>query len=229
MRTQPTSRSYQVSTTGFLNKVYLFMTLGLLLTALVAFYFHTHVALSQIILKSSFAFYAIVIVQLGAVFLFSNSVRKMNASSAFLLFFLYSALSGVTFGLVSFMYTTQNIGYAFAITAGSFFGLSLVGYTTKKDLSPIASFCTMGLIGLILISVLALFIPGLRSETMNLVMGAIGVIVFSGLTAYDTQKIKMFAAHTESQEIAAINGAFMLYLDFINLFLSILRLFGDRR
>ena len=214
--------------TGFLNQVYLIMTLGLLLTAIVAYYFHKNPELSQSLIKSSFTFYGIIIVQLAAVLFFSHMVNKMNTGAAFALFFFYAALTGVTFGILSFFYTAQNIGYAFALTAGSFLGLSIVGYTTKKDLSPVRSFCIMGLFGLIIEAVLAMFIPSLRTNTMQLLMGAIGVIVFAGLTAYDTQKIKAMASQS-NHKVLAISGAFTLYLDFINLFISILRIFGGAR
>lgn len=227
--TTVTSRNNTYSQSTFMNKVYLFMTLGLLVTAAIAYYFHIHPLLTRSIMASHVAFYGIIIVQLGAVLLFSSMVNKLNARAAFFLFFLYAAITGVTFGILSFVYTAQNIGFAFAITAGSFFGLSLIGYTTKKDLSPIGSFCMMGLIGLVIESILAMFIPSLRGNTMELTMSAIGVLVFSGLTAYHTQKIKDMGAQMQNQEIAAINGAFLLYLDFINLFISILRFFGGNR
>lgn len=214
--------------TAFLNRVYLLMTLGLLVTAVVAYYFHSNPQLTQSLVKSSFTFFGIIIVQLAAVLFFSAMVSKMKTSAAYVLFFVYAALTGVTFGILSFVYTAQDISYAFVITAGSFFGLSIIGYTTKKDLGPIRSFCFMGLIGLIILSVMAMFIPSFRSNTMELMMGAIGVIVFAGLTAYDTQKIKEMSVHANHQ-VFAISGAFTLYLDFINLFISILRLFGDRR
>ncbi len=218
----------QAAATGFLNQVYLLMTLGLLVTASVAFYLHSNPMLAQSLIKSSLTFYGIIIVQLVAVIFFSQMVNKMKTGPAFALFFVYAALTGVTFGVLSFFYTAQNIGYAFALTAGSFLGLSIVGYTTKKDLGPVRSFCIMGLIGLIIQAVLAMFIPSLRNNTMELVMGAIGVIVFAGLTAYDTQKIKQMAGQS-NHKVMAISGAFTLYLDFINLFISILRLMGARR
>jgi len=222
------STAQTTSLSGFMNKVYLFMTLGLLVTAAIAFYFHQHPWLSQAIMRSHYAFYGIIIAQLGSWFVFSRAVRNLNAPLCFLLFLTYSVLTGLTFGIISFVYTAENIGYAFAITAGSFFGLSLIGYVVKKDLQAVGTFCIMGLWGLIIESILALFIPALRGNTMELTMGAIGVIVFSGLTAYDTQKIKSMAVYAPNQEVAAITGAFMLYLDFINLFLSILRLFSRR-
>lgn len=224
-----TSRSYPAAATAFMNRVYLFMTLGLLVTAAVAYFFHVHPLISKFVMSSSLTFYGILIAQLGAVLLFSRTVSRLNTNAAFALFFLYSALSGVTFGILSFIYTGQAISYALAITAGSFLGLSLIGYTTKKDLGPIGSFCTMGLIGLVITSLLALFVPALRGNVANLTMSAIGVIVFAGLTAYDTQRIKAMGAQAGYQDVVAINGAFALYLDFINLFISILRFFGDRK
>ncbi|OGO93765.1 MAG: hypothetical protein A3F10_06225 [Coxiella sp. RIFCSPHIGHO2_12_FULL_42_15] len=224
-----TTTSRTVSSSGFMNKVYLFMTLGLLVSAAIAYYFHIHPLLTRSLMASPILFYGVVFAQLGAVLLFSRMVTTLNTQASFILFFVYAALTGVTFGMISFAYTAQNIGYAFAITAGSFLGLSVIGYTTKKDLSPIGSFCMMGLIGLVIESLLAIFIPGLRGNTIELAMAAIGVLVFSGLTAYHTQKIKNMGYEMQNQEVAAINGAFILYLDFINLFLSILRFFGNRR
>lgn len=233
MRQYSTSPSQRATTstaaTGFMNKVYFFMTLGLLVTAAVAYYFHSHPMFTRGLMKTPMLFYGIIIVQLGAVLFFSRAVQKMNVTTTFVLFFLYSALTGVTFGIVSFIYTAQNIAVAFAITAGSFFMLSVVGYTTKKDLTAVGSFVMMGLWGLIIESILAMFIPSLRSNGMELAMSAIGVIVFAGLTAYDTQRIKAMASYAGNQDVAAVSGAFSLYLDFINLFLFILRFVGGRR
>ncbi len=224
-----TSRSQPAAATAFMNRVYLFMTLGLIITAAVAYFFHAHPLLSQYVMASPSIFYGIIIAQLGAVLFFSRMVSKLNTNAAFALFFIYSALTGVTFSILSFVYTGQSIGTALAVTAGSFFGLSLIGYVTKKDLGPIGSFCTMGLIGLIITSLLALFVPALRGHVADLTLSAIGVIVFAGLTAYDTQRIKWMGAQAGYQDVVAINGAFALYLDFINLFISILRLLGDRK
>ncbi len=215
---------------SFMNKVYLFMTLGLLITAAVAYYFHIHPRITIALARSQYLFFGIIIVQLGAVLIFNRVARKLSTGGCTLLFFLFSAITGVTFGILSLVYTAQNFGYAFAITAGSFLGLSLVGYTTKKDLTAVGSFCIMGLWGIIIATVLSFFIPSFRTNGMQLVISAIGVIVFAGLTAYDTQKIKAMATTTgKTQEVAAISGAFSLYLDFINLFFFILRLIGGRR
>ena len=233
MRQAPTSsqRNPWSSTNlaQFMNKVYLFMTLGLLITAMVAYYLSTQTQIIAALAQSTGLFIGLIALQLGAVFLFSRSVNQTQSKSAILLFILYSALTGVTFGLIGQMYTSASIGYAFTLSAGSFLGLSIVGFTTKKDLSPIASFCIMGLWGLIIGLVISYFVPSLQTQSMNQVFGAIGVIVFAGLTAYDTQRIKNTARQGETTALAALSGAFMLYLDFINLFISILRLVGDRR
>ena len=233
MRQAPTSsqRNPWSSTNlaQFMNKVYLFMTLGLLITAMVAYYLSTQTQIIAALAQSTGLFIGLIALQLGAVLLFSRSVNQTQSKSAILLFILYSALTGVTFGLIGQIYTTASIGYAFTLSAGSFFGLSIVGFTTKKDLSPIASFCIMGLWGLIIGLVISYFVPSLQTQSMNQVFGAIGVIVFAGLTAYDTQRIKNTARQGETSALAALSGAFMLYLDFINLFISILRLVGDRR
>lgn len=233
MRQAPTSsqRNPWTSTNlaQFMNKVYLFMTLGLLITAMVAYTLSTQTQIIAVLAQSTGLFIGLIALQLGAVFLFSRSINQTQSKSAILLFLIYSALTGVTFGLIGQMYTNASIGYAFTLSAGSFLGLSIVGFTTKKDLSPIASFCIMGLWGLIIGVVMSYFVPSLQTQSMNHVFGAIGVIVFAGLTAYDTQRIKNTARHGETSALAALSGAFMLYLDFINLFISILRLVGDRR
>ena len=144
---------------------------------------------------------------------------------------------GVTFSVILLAYTKQSIYNAFAVTAGAFFALSAFGYVTKRDLGPLATFLMMGLFGLMILMLLSFFISGLRSSTAQMVISAVGVIVFSGLTAYDTQKIKTLYLQSMDADAAtikkfAINGALNLYLDFINLFLMLLRLFGlfsDRR
>ena len=218
-----------LSPVNFLNKVYLYMSLGLLLTAVVAYYFHIHAAITEAIFRSPSSFFGVIILHLVVSLWCGRSLGRANPTTSFLLFFLYSALSGFTFGVVTLLYPAADVGFAFAVTAGSFFGLSLIGYTTKKDLSPVASFCIMGLWGLIIASLLSFFLPSLQTESMNLVYGALGVIVFAGLTAYNTQKIKNMAMSGDTQENHAINGAFSLYLDFVNLFFSILRLVGSRR
>jgi len=150
--------------------------------------------------------------------------------TATLMFLLYSALNGVTFAAIFLVYTQSSIANAFLVTAGTFAGMSLYGMVTKRDLTGLGSFMFMGLIGIIIASVVNIF---LHSEMIYWITSYIGVFVFVGLTAYDTQKLKMIGqqgfANGESRQKMAILGALTLYLDFINLFLMLLRVMGDRR
>jgi FtsH-binding integral membrane protein len=156
----------------------------------------------------------------------------MSVAVASFVYVSYATLVGLTFSTLFLIYTTESISSAFFVTAFSFAGLSVFGYTTKRDLGPIGSFCMMGLFGLIGVIILGLFIPSMMGNTMQLTISVAGLIIFAGLTAYDTQRIKnlQFQYTTADQSRkGAIYGALVLYLDFINLFLNILRLMGDRR
>ena len=166
---------------------------------------------------------------LGLVFFMSFRVHTLSVGTATGLFFLYAGLLGVMLASVFLVYTGQSITRVFFITAASFGALSLYGYTTQRDLGPIGSFLIMGLFGLILASLVNLF---LQSSMMSFIISAVGVLVFAGLTAYDTQRIKeMYDVNDDGTASGrkAIMGALTLYLDFINMFLMLLRLFGDRR
>jgi FtsH-binding integral membrane protein len=166
---------------------------------------------------------------LGLVFFISFRIDRLQFSTAMALFLLYSALLGVTLSSVFLAYTGASITRVFFISAASFGALSLYGYTTKRDLSPMGSFLMMGLIGLIIASLVNLF---LQSSGLDFVISAVGVLVFAGLTAWDTQKIKEMYNPADPDAVSgrkAVMGALSLYLDFINLFLMMLRLFGDRR
>jgi FtsH-binding integral membrane protein len=166
---------------------------------------------------------------LGLVFFISFRIDRLQFSTAMALFLLYSALLGVTLSSVFLAYTGASITRVFFISAASFGALSLYGYTTKRDLSPMGSFLMMGLIGLIIASLVNLF---LQSSGLDFVISAVGVLVFAGLTAWDTQKIKEMYNPADPEAVSgrkAVMGALSLYLDFINLFLMMLRLFGDRR
>jgi FtsH-binding integral membrane protein len=162
------------------------------------------------------------------VILLSFRIQKMSVSAAQLTFWAYAALVGVSFASLGLIYTAGSIAQVFFITAGTFGALSLYGYTTKRDLSGFGSFLFMGLIGIIIASLVNLYF---QNGMFSLVLSAIGVLVFTGLTAWDTQQIKEM--YYEADDVAvmgrkAIMGALRLYLDFINLFLSLLRIFGDR-
>lgn len=227
-------KEHAASLSRFMSTVYLWMMVGLVISGGVAYYISIHPTIVYSIAKTPGLFFGLIIAQLVAVMVFSFLNRKLTPAMATLLYLIYTVLVGVTFSVILFAYTKQSIYNAFAVTAGAFFALSAFGYITRRDLGPLGTFVTMGLFGVIILMVLSFFIPGLRSSTAQMVISGLGVIVFAGLTAYDTQKIKNMylqsAGVTEAQKKKfAINGALNLYLDFINLFLMLLRLFGGRR
>ncbi|HEY3340649.1 MAG TPA: Bax inhibitor-1/YccA family protein [Anaerolineae bacterium] len=214
---------------GFIVKVYGWMTLALVITGLVS----VATAMSPDIMNtiaSSGAFLFIVIAQLVVVIALSAVVRKLSPGVATGLFILYSALTGLTFSMLFFIYTATSIGQVFIITAGTFGLVSAYGYVTQRDLTSIGNLAFMALIGLILASLVNIF---LASSVLSWVLSVVGVIIFVALIAYDTQRIKRMAMvigeDGEVQRKAAVIGALALYLDFINLFLRLLNLFGRRR
>lgn len=228
--TTRSSHAVQANVSAFMNRVYTWMALGLVLSAVSAYYIMSSPALMMGLVQNKMLFFGLIIAQIGVVLWLSFKQATLSVTAARGLYLFYTLLTGITFSVILMSFTAQSVVNTFFVTAASFAGLSLFGYVTKRDLGPVGTFCIMGLWGLIILSVLALFIPGLRSDTMQLFMGAIGVLVFSGLTAYDTQKIKMIYLNSQSNENKqAVFGALTLYLDFINLFLSMLRLMGDRR
>ncbi len=217
----------------FMSKVYLWMTFGIALSAAVAFAIANNEEVALKIVLNKPVFYGLFFLQLGAVITLSAAIRKINALTATAIYLAYAALSGVTLSTIFLVFTRDSIVHVFVLTAFSFAGLSGVGYVTKKDLGPVGSFCTMGLFGMVGFGLLSIFFPSLMTDTASKVYGIVGVIVFAGLTAYDTQKIKTLSAidddGTGENQKAAVHGALILYLDFINLFLSLLRLTGKRR
>lgn len=217
---------------AFMSSVYLWMMVGITISGMTAFVVSSRPDVVMTIMKNPFLFYGLLIAQFGAVIVLSVWVQRMSVGLAAFMYVTYATLVGLTFSTLFMIYTSASISSAFFITAFAFAGLSVFGYTTKKDLGPIASFCMMGLFGMIGMMILAIFIPSMMSDTMQMVFSFVGLIVFSGLTAYDTQRIKalQFQYTTANQSRkGAIYGALILYLDFINLFLNILRLMGDRR
>jgi len=218
------------STVSFLPKVYGWMTAGLALTALAAAMTLSSQALMQLIFGNRMVFYVLIFGELGLVIALSAAINRISSTTATLLFLFYSALNGVTFATIFLVYTSSSIASTFFIASGTFAGMSLYGYATKRDLSGWGSFLFMGLIGIIIASVVNIF---MQSEMISWVVSYIGVFVFVGLTAYDTQKIKQIGAagfaNEESRKKASIIGALRLYLDFINLFLMLLRIMGNRR
>ncbi|TDB62666.1 Bax inhibitor-1/YccA family protein [Photorhabdus khanii] len=215
----------------YMAQVYGWMTCGLLLTAFVAWYASQSQAVIAFIFSNSIVFYGLIIAQLGLVFVLSGLINRMNGSLATGLFMLYSALTGLTLSSIFIVYTGGSIATTFVVTAGMFGALSFYGYTTKRSLSGLGSFLFMGLIGIILASLVNYW---LKSETLMWAITYIGVVIFAGLTAYDTQKLKEMGEDLdvndkESLRKFSIVGALTLYLDFINMFLMLLRIFGDRR
>lgn len=171
----------------------------------------------------------LMLVALGVAFFFSFRIHAIQASTAKALFWVYALILGLGLAPIFLMYTGESVARTFFITAGTFGAMSLWGYTTKRDLTGMGNFLTMGLIGIILASVVNIF---LGSTGLGFAISVLGVLIFTGLTAYDTQKIKEMYWDADSAEVAtkkAVLGAFELYLDFINLFLMLLRFLGDRR
>ena len=214
----------------FMQKVYLWMTFALTLTGFVAYRTTQSEFLLELIFSSSFGFIGLILAELALVFWISSGIQRMSSNMAIGLFLLYSVLNGMTLSVLLVAYTGASVASTFFITAGMFGAMSVYGYTTKQDLSSWGNLLFMALIGLILASVVNIF---LQSSGLNWLINYIGVLVFVGLTAYDTQKIKQLAAQVivESEEgrKVAILGALTLYLDFINMFIFMLRILGNRR
>ncbi len=216
---------------AYMAQVYGWMTCGLLLTAVVAWYAANTPAVMNFIFSSQITFFGLIIVQLGLVFVISGMVNRLSGSMATSLFMLYSGLTGLTLSSILIMYTGASIASTFIICAGMFGAMSVYGYTTKRDLSGMGSMLFMGLIGIVLASIVNIW---LKSPALMWAVTYIGVLVFVGLTAYDTQKLKNMGAQLDSNDRDnfrkySIVGALTLYLDFINLFLMLLRIFGNRR
>lgn len=214
----------------FIVKVYGWMSLGLAITALVAMITATSPALLKLITANRWVFFGLLIAQLLLVGSLAGWVSKMSAGVASFIFIAYAALNGLTFSLIFLVFTLPSIAVTFVVTAGTFGAMSAWGYFTKRDLTSIGNLCFMGLIGLIIASIVNMF---WANQTFYWVTTYAGVLIFVGLTAYDTQKIKRMNVigneGTDEDRKEAIVGALALYLDFINLFLLLLRIFGRRR
>jgi len=212
----------------FIGRVYRWMGLGLLLTAITA-YFVVNSNFVYTLAENSILFFGLIIAELGLVIFLSARIQKMSAEAATASFIIYSILNGVTLSLILLVYTGASIASTFMTTALTFGAMSAYGYFTKRDLSTMGSYLQMALIGLIIASVINIF---WANGTMYWIISYVGVLLFVGLTAYDTQKIKRMGAVVEGVQTTqkmAIMGALMLYLDFINLFLMLLRILGDRK
>ena len=221
----------QVRVNEFIRSVYNWMAIGLGLTGVVAFYVSNSETLLKLIFGNQLIFFGLIIGELILVFTISARVHKMQASTATFLFVLYAALNGATISAIFLIYTRSSITSTFFICAATFIVSSIYGMVTKRDLTSMGQFMFMGLIGIVIASVVNLFV---RSSGMSLIVSYIGVVVFVGLTAYDTQKLRTMALsqpdNLDSGTIrkGAILGALTLYLDFINLFLMLLRILGKR-
>jgi FtsH-binding integral membrane protein len=215
---------------SFFRQVYSWMTFGLLVTGVIAYYTAHSPSLLKLIFGGKMVFFGLVLTNLGLVFAISHWIETLSATVASFLFFLYSALNGLTLASILLVYTHESIAAVFFITAGTFGATAAYGYLTKADLSKWGNILFMALIGLIIASLVNMF---LKSPAMMWVLTYAGVLIFVGLTAYDTQQLKKMAYSLEDNEETvgkfAVFGALDLYLDFINLFLYLLRIFGRRR
>lgn len=220
-------------TAKFMSRVYGWMMMGVAMSGIVAYTVAQNESLTLTIFQTPGAIWGIFILQIALVFGLSAAINRISSTLAGLLYFLYAAVTGVTLSFIFLMYAHDSIYSMFFMTAFSFGGLSAIGYLTKKDLGPVGSFCMMGLFGMVAFALVAMFFPSVGGGQASLVFSGIGLLVFSGLTAYDTQKIKriyqMNSGAPEAERRLAIFGALTLYLDFINLFMNLLRLFGRRR
>jgi len=232
------SATLDVGLRAYMQKVYNYMAGGLALTGASAIgTYNMAVASEQPLALTAFGntlfhgplMWLLVLAPLGLVMFLSFGIQRMSVGTAQLSFWAYAALVGMSFATLGLVYTHGSIARVFLITAAAFASLSLYGYTTKRDLTGMGAFLFMGLIGLVIASLVNLFF---MSSAMSFALSVIGVLVFTGLTAYDTQRIKnMYYAGDDGATVGrkAIMGALTLYLDFINMFMSLLRLFGDRR
>lgn len=211
----------------FIRSVYGWMFGGLLLTALSAAWVINSPAMRQLVFGSRTVPFVLMIAELGLVFFLSARINRMTPGTAAGAFFAFAVLNGLTISSIFFIYTAGSIFTTFLTAAGMFGGMAVYGLVTKRDLTSWGSFFFMGLIGIIMVGIVNIF---LRSDGLSFVISVVGVFVFLGLTAYDNQKLKAYAQVSgPMQTNYAVIGALALYLDFINLFLMMLRLFGGRR
>jgi FtsH-binding integral membrane protein len=216
---------------GFMSRVYMWMALGLAATAGVSYYTATSPQFIYALFGRGMAVFIILsLAELGIVLYLSARVATMNPTTASALFFVYAVLNGLTIAPIFLIYTNESISSAFFTAAGMFGAMSVYGTVTKRDLTGWGSFFMMGVIGLVVASLINMFIG---SEKMSLVIAIMGVLVFTGLTAFDTQKLRRMAENLAGSEDNAaryaVLGALTLYLDFINMFLFLIRIFGRRR
>lgn len=223
------AQSSTLSFPALMSKVYLWMTLALVVTGMTAYYVASSPAILYAIVSNQIAFWGLFIGELVLVFVLSSRIMSLSFVTASLMFVIYSIMNGVFFSFILLAYTEQSIATTFLITAGTFGAMSLFGFVTKRDLSAMGRILFMLLIGLIIATVVNIF---MKAEGLTLILNYAGVVIFVGLTAYDTQSIKqMLQEHgdKEGAEKIALLGSLSLYLDFINLFIYLLRFFGESR
>ncbi|MEK6734514.1 MAG: Bax inhibitor-1/YccA family protein [Pseudomonadota bacterium] len=231
-----TSAKYDVGLRAYMLQVFNYMAIALVITGVAAYYASSDAFMSLMISQSSNSLspfgWAIQLSPLFIVMFLSYKINSMSLQAAQITFWVYSVLMGLSLGILLLQYTGESIAKTFLITASVFGTMSLYGYSTKKDLTSLGSFMMMGVIGLVIASLINLF---LQSSAIAFATSIIGVIIFTGLTAYDVQKIKnvyIYSPYSQDSETAsksAIYGALTLYIDFINLFIMLLRFFGSRR
>lgn len=216
------------SVSKVMRSVYMRMFLGLLVTAGVAIYVAASPAIMSAIFSSKLTFWSLIIAEFACVIAITGAINKLSTFAATSLFFLYAVLNGVVFSSIFWAFELGSIAYTFAITAGVFGAMSIYGYLTSNDLTKMGSFLFMALIGLIITTIVNIFVG---SSTLEWLISFAGVAIFIGLTAWDTQKIKQMVQYSDSSQVGKIAtiGALTLYLDFINLFLYMLRFFGNSR
>lgn len=212
-----------------MRKVYVWMTLALVITGMTAYGVASSPGILQMMFSNTAVFWVLVIAEIALVVGVSAAINRLSLATATLMFIIYSVINGALLSPIFLVYTASSISTVFFITAGTFASMAVVGYTTKTDLSSMGKYLLMALIGMIIATIVNVFI---KSEGMTLILSYIGVLVFVGLTAYDSQKIKQMLLQapdaSEASQKLALLGALSLYLDFINLFIYLLRIFGKR-
>lgn len=213
---------------SIMKRVYVKMTIGMLVTAFVALFLSDSEAYRQFMINNSWAMWGLVIAEFGIVIALSAALNKISSLGASLMFYLFSVINGMMLSSIFWVYTKSSIASTFFITAGTFGAMSIYGYFTKSDLSKFGSILIMALFGLIILSLVNIF---MHSTGLYWLITIVGLFIFIGLTAWDTQQIKRMAMMTPAASVGklATIGALNLYLDFINLFLFLLRIFGDNR
>lgn len=225
-------RSFTPSITfpALMRKVYVWMTLAMAITGITAYGVATSPAILEMIFGNKLVFWGLIIAEFGLVFGISGMLNRISITTATLMFVLYSVINGTVLSSIFLIYTLSSIGQVFFITAATFGVMALIGYTTKTDLTSMGKILFMALIGMIIATIVNIFVGSTGLQT---IISYIGILIFVGLTAYDSQKIKMMLmereVYEEGAQKLALVGALTLYLDFINLFIYLLRILGDRR